>query len=427
MTLTPEERRAKNRENARKSTGPKTDEGKRRARANALKHGLRAESIGLPNEDPAEVAARIHDWQNYYQPASPAAVYLLNQCVKATFLSDRCQRYHTAALSEQVRKADENWKHEQDDELERLKALLTDDPYNAVRFMKRTATGCQWLADRWERLGAILAQQGCWCASDRDEAIRLQGVRPEPEFVKRSPESFLTRLRNAMCDPKPSEDLIRWLCHSDRMPEMFYRQYSVNVLPDPADCRSALRDLIDNHVIPLREAEERLRIQHDLPNRAEAADRALILADHADARRFLRYHSESRTAFHRAFSMLVKTLQSDAENPVDIPDDPIETAPSLSPNEAISAPIVASEPIEIAPTRSPNEAILAAVEEPTVSATAVAATDSVVIRLPEHKPSKRARKARERAERATASRRAAQQGITEMILERKLKVGAQSR
>jgi hypothetical protein len=211
------------------------------------------------------------------------------------------------------------------------------------------------------------------------------------------------------------------------MPEMFYRRYSVNVLPDPADCRIALCDLIDNHVIPLREAEQRLRIQHDLPNRAEAADRALILADHADARRFLRYHCESRNAFHRAFSMLVKTLHSDSETPVDILDDPIETALIASPNEAISAPTVVSEPIEIAPTRSPNEAILAPIDEPNASATAVATADSVVIRLPEPRPSKRARKARERAARAAASRHPAQQGITEMILERKRDVASLSR
>src|SRR5262245_32129954 len=43
-----------NRLNARRSSGPRTQEGKRRARMNALKHGLTAKSIVIGDEDPKE-------------------------------------------------------------------------------------------------------------------------------------------------------------------------------------------------------------------------------------------------------------------------------------------------------------------------------------------------------------------------------------
>jgi hypothetical protein len=43
---------AANRANAKRSTGPKTDEGKARSRLNAWKHGLTAEDIVIYHEDP---------------------------------------------------------------------------------------------------------------------------------------------------------------------------------------------------------------------------------------------------------------------------------------------------------------------------------------------------------------------------------------
>ena len=43
-----------NRLNARRSSGPRTQEGKKRARMNALRHGLTAKNIVIGDEDPKE-------------------------------------------------------------------------------------------------------------------------------------------------------------------------------------------------------------------------------------------------------------------------------------------------------------------------------------------------------------------------------------
>lgn len=52
--MTSERQAAANRRNALRSTGPNTPEGKEHAKLNALRHGLRAETLVLPDEDPAE-------------------------------------------------------------------------------------------------------------------------------------------------------------------------------------------------------------------------------------------------------------------------------------------------------------------------------------------------------------------------------------
>src|SRR4051794_24036582 len=116
-------------------------------------------------------------------------------------------------------------------------------------------------------------------------------------------------------------------------------------------------------------------------------DRALVLKDEAEARLFFRYHSESRSTFHRAYKDLVATLERDeagladggesdspnepdtlAEGPeapggVDAPR-PSEVAreESVSPNEP-DAPVSPNEPtIEVAASTGPREAARASVE-----------------------------------------------------------------
>ena len=57
--LSKAERARINRNNARKSTGPRTEAGKKSASINSYKHGLCAKTIALPTEDAALLQEKL--------------------------------------------------------------------------------------------------------------------------------------------------------------------------------------------------------------------------------------------------------------------------------------------------------------------------------------------------------------------------------
>jgi len=88
-----------NRQNAQHSTGPSTPEGCAAVRLNGLKHGLCAETIVVPGEDPAQFEAMLDAYRAEYQPATPSAEFLVRQVAMADWRLLRLHRieasFHT--------------------------------------------------------------------------------------------------------------------------------------------------------------------------------------------------------------------------------------------------------------------------------------------------------------------------------------------
>ena len=114
--MTSAKRRRANRRNARKSTGPRTAEGKARSRMNALKHGLDARTPILPGEDEAAFRARLDAWRADFPPRNPQEESLLEEAARLSWQLDRAERVQAASLAERVRLAgdDEARRREQE-------------------------------------------------------------------------------------------------------------------------------------------------------------------------------------------------------------------------------------------------------------------------------------------------------------------------
>ena len=76
---------AANRRNAQHSTGPRTPEGKARVRLNSLVHGLRAQDIILPNEDPAAFSELRQAFFDQFAPQDALELHHLERLVQAAW------------------------------------------------------------------------------------------------------------------------------------------------------------------------------------------------------------------------------------------------------------------------------------------------------------------------------------------------------
>ncbi len=95
-----------NRENAARSTGPKTDEGKERSRANALKHGLAGAGVVLAEADAAEVDRKAAAYARELNASDEIGRDLARQAALNMVRMDRAADQQTAALAERVRQVE---------------------------------------------------------------------------------------------------------------------------------------------------------------------------------------------------------------------------------------------------------------------------------------------------------------------------------
>jgi hypothetical protein len=78
-----------NQKNARRSTGPRTESGKRRSRRNAIRHGLTAETVIDILEDPADYRAFERVIKSDYSPQTAIEGQLDPTCLSAMATSPR--------------------------------------------------------------------------------------------------------------------------------------------------------------------------------------------------------------------------------------------------------------------------------------------------------------------------------------------------
>jgi hypothetical protein len=169
-----EARKAANRRNAKRSTGPKTEEGKQRSRANALKHGLCASVVVA--EDAKLVRQRASDWFDALKPQCEFHSWLVDEVAIISLRIDRCERMERRARDLKAMRAELCWEDDRRLDAVRLGGLLSKRPDEVIEELRRTPQGCEWLMTRWAMLARTADVNGKWTPEQSRMAFDLLGT-----------------------------------------------------------------------------------------------------------------------------------------------------------------------------------------------------------------------------------------------------------
>jgi hypothetical protein len=81
-----------NRQNAQRSSGPRSPEGKAASRFNALKSGIDAQAQVIPGEDPAQLEALLAEYQERFDTSVPERRMLVDTLVACEWMFRRLNR-----------------------------------------------------------------------------------------------------------------------------------------------------------------------------------------------------------------------------------------------------------------------------------------------------------------------------------------------
>jgi len=206
--MTSDRRAAANRNNAQKSTGPRTAKGRKAVRGNALKHGLSAQVVVTLGEDAEAFRVMADSHLAAFRPRSDVELELVNTFTVAAWVRQRCVSAETCLTNQYIRQKQieeervlkervlslgewlffdfqDLWQFYPDPAAKDWPKSTCKDipggphiPARLVIELESTYPGCCWLLERWNELRILTLPGNRWRAFDKFKAIRLLGKQP---------------------------------------------------------------------------------------------------------------------------------------------------------------------------------------------------------------------------------------------------------
>jgi hypothetical protein len=184
-----------NRENAKKSTGPKTPEGKAQSSRNALKHGLTSPHTIMPHEDGTEYheqrAALLETWQ----PANAQELQLVDAIAAGWLRMQRSLRFEASTFEGQVRAIKHRYGKD-------TSPSTADDDGIAASFGRKNSQKAYELMLRYQ----MRAESGYYRAIDKLRAVQNDRLRRENKAADTVAKP--SRSSTPASDPRPIPQIV---------------------------------------------------------------------------------------------------------------------------------------------------------------------------------------------------------------------------
>jgi len=313
-----------NRNNSKKSTGPRTDEGKEKSKLNALIHGLRAETMDvLPHEDPEAYRARVDAYLADFRPRLSVEADLVLQAADLSWKLERARRYERLSLSGRVEeamgKASRARRDRFEDALQKLLPIAEEVkerrrlPRESAAWLRdqveASAEGCQRLLAIWRELRDAAASGTPWSHEQELQAVRTMGFGPNMIGDTETLDLLVANRsllyprgridRYSFCDGT-MEIYFKW----DLLEEGFSRQPAT-----PADAFALLLAAADRAIARLEGLRARRQSEDPTDGNAEAAERAGVLASFDvsdDGERLRRYQLSLHRELRRTIGAIAQ-------------------------------------------------------------------------------------------------------------------------
>jgi hypothetical protein len=307
----------------------------------------------MPQEDPKELAGRVQQWIDDWQPRNAIEHELVSRAARLSFLLERLERADTAHIARRARMGSAPLAGASSKRMEQVAGLARkllyhqgerfamqagppwpDNPAAFLRGLEETFEGCRWLLERWLQFRNLQGVGAAWTLADQHRFIRLQGK--EGAEAINDPE--LNRIFLAWEVIADGMGQTYWKARHDSIslkdPGLGYHQVWREIAPRPADLAEA-QQVLDGIIACEISRLEALLAEYDVlaaGEAAEIADRAAFDGS-AEFDRLRRYQTARARELLRTIDVLVKLLVAPvppAEPAAVGPVAPAEPAPALA-------------------------------------------------------------------------------------------------
>jgi hypothetical protein len=321
---------AANCRNAKKSTGPKDTT---RTRFNGLKHGLRAEQIVLPGEDPAEFEAEKQAFLDDWEPQSHTRAVLVERAALASWRLRRCARVEAARLRKLAANAAKKFDAANEALEARARERFKTDAAGGLAMLEADPYGLDRLIHWWGELDSALADgpAGWDGRALHGQMTALLGLDDDAEAGEHAPIVAASLRLLAMNEPEDAPGTAPFAPREAKQ------------------AVAALRSLFARVVDGLR--RRRARFAPTATLRCRAIDEALV-DDSAEGRLLHRYEMTHDRVLRATLKELRDLDRSGADLAGEADESSQDEAPTSVASDQADAPTEANLPEATAPTEA---------------------------------------------------------------------------